>query len=129
MASLLFPGAHNRGEESGLMSLSLDTLKEMMMAAGVTRLHLKMMSPNDNSKNQIYLGGDFSALNVIPYQSIYTDRSTEGSKRERYKAAVSFYWLGANGSPHKAPNTQLVLYPKYPEVRLSGFLRGCEYKV
>jgi hypothetical protein len=27
---------------------------------------------------------------------------------------------------HSAPNTGLILYPKYPEVRMSGFLLGCK---
>ena len=26
----------------------------------------------------------------------------------------------------RAPETKLILYPQYPEIRLSGFLRGCE---
>ena len=41
------------------------------------------------------------------------------------KAAVSLSWLGDNGQLVPAPGAQLILYPAYPEVRLSGFLRGC----
>ncbi|WP_237064664.1 MvaI/BcnI family restriction endonuclease [Loktanella sp. M215] len=36
---------------------------------------------------------------------------------------VRFFWLDADG-PTPAPDAQLILYPKYPEVRMSGFLRG-----
>ncbi|WP_237067093.1 hypothetical protein [Loktanella sp. M215] len=38
---------------------------------------------------------------------------------------VRFFWLDADG-PTPAPDAQLILYPKYPEVRMSGFLRGAK---
>lgn len=96
-----------------------------MRAQGVTRLYAKALAPNDNSKNQIYLGGDFSALNIIPHGNVYTDDTeVSGSIRDRAKAAIDFYWVDDAGR-HKAPNAGLILYPKYPEVRLSGFLLGC----
>ena len=31
---------------------------------GATRIYAKNLAPNDNSKNQVYLGGDFSALTL-----------------------------------------------------------------
>lgn len=96
-----------------------------MQSHGATRYYAKNLAPNDNSKNQVYLGGDFTALNIIPYKAIYTDgNDTAGSKRERAKADVSFFWVDENGR-HEAPDAQLILYPKYPEVRMSGFLKGC----
>jgi MvaI/BcnI restriction endonuclease family len=100
-------------------------LLNLLCEHGATRIYAKKLAPNDNSKNQIYLGGDFSVLNVIPHGAIYTD-TTEmaGSTRDRAKAAVDFYWVDENGR-YKAPNTNLILYPKYPEVRMSGFLLGC----
>lgn len=103
---------------------SLASLLSLMQSHGATRFYAKKLSPNDNSKNQIYLGGDFSALNIVPHGSIETDDSEQaGSKRDRAKADVSFFWVDESGlSP--APCTQLILYPKYPEVRMSGFLRG-----
>lgn len=92
---------------------------------GATRVYAKKLAPNDNSKNQVYLGGDFSALNIIPHGNIYTDDAeTGGSVRNRAKAAVDFYWMDDAGL-HHAPNTGLILYPAYPEVRMSGFLVGC----
>lgn len=96
-----------------------------MRQRGATRVYAKRLAPNDNSKNQIYLGSDFSALNVIPHGNIYTDDGdVGGSIRDRAKAAVDFYWLDESGV-HHAPNVGLILYPKYPEVRMSGFLSGC----
>ncbi len=98
-----------------------------MAANGVTRLFVKKLSPNDNSKNQIYLGGDFEALNIIPYNEVYVDGGRDGSKRDRFKADIFLGWMsGGNANVYLAPNSQLILYPKYPEVRLSGFLMGCE---
>ena len=100
-------------------------LASAMRSAGATQLYAKRLAANDNSKNQIYLGGSFLALNVIPHGSIWQDpRSVAGSKRQRLKAAVSFRWL-TQGGPQPAPHAQLILYPKYPEVRLSGLLLGC----
>lgn len=107
------------------MSASLAQLLNLMREHGATRIYAKKLAPNDNSKNQVYLGGDFSALNIIPHGNIYSDDAAiAGSIRERAKASVDFYWIDGEGRYH-APNTGLILYPKYPEVRMSGFLKGC----
>ena len=104
---------------------SLGQLLELMRLQGAVRLYAKKLAPNDNSKNQIYLGGDFSALNVIPYHDIQTDdTSMAGSKRDRAKARIRFFWVDNEGR-YPAPDAQLILYPRYPEVRMSGFLKGC----
>lgn len=105
---------------------SLSQLLSRMRDLGATRVYAKKLAPNDNSKNQIYLGGDFSALNVIPHGEIYSDDEDKaGSRRERAKARVMFFWVTGNGK-YLAPDANLILYPKYPEVRMSGFLKGCE---
>lgn len=103
---------------------SIARLGEIMRSHGANRLYAKKLAPNDNSKNQVYLGGDFSALNIIPYGTIETDESeVAGSIRERSKAPVTFFWVDGDGR-YPAPATQLILYPKYPEIRMSGFLKG-----
>lgn len=108
------------------MVASLEQLLGLMRHHGATRIYAKKLAPNDNSKNQIYLGGDFSALNIIPHGNIYTDDAdVAGAIRDRAKAAVDFYWID-DAQRHHAPNTGLILYPKYPEIRMSGFLRGCQ---
>jgi hypothetical protein len=105
---------------------SLKQLLARMRDLGATRVYAKKLAPNDNSKNQIYLGGDFSVLNLIPHGEIYSDDEEKaGSKRERAKARVKFYWVTGNGK-YLAPDANLILYPKYPEVRMSGFLKACE---
>jgi len=105
---------------------SLTRLLDQMAAHGVARFYAKRLAPNDNSKNQVYLGGGFGALNIIPHGPVEDDGSSRaGSVRDRAKAMVRFFWLDDDGlSP--APDAQLILYPKYPEVRMSGFLRGAE---
>lgn len=104
---------------------TLSSLLGLMKEHGANRFYAKKLAPNDNSKNQVYLGGDFSALNIIPHLSVRTDSDDKaGSKRDRAKAKVLLSWVDENGC-YDAPNTQLILYPKYPEVRMSGFLRGC----
>ena len=105
---------------------TLPNLLDLMKSYGATRFYAKKLAPNDNSKNQVYLGGNFSALNIIPYHGIRTDDSRlQGSVRDRAKADISFSWVDAHGR-YPAPHAQLILYPKYPEVRMSGFLRGAE---
>lgn len=97
-------------------------LKDMMRDAGADRLYVKRLAPNDNSKNQPYFGGDFSVLNILPYGEVYSE--TLG-KRPNFKAAADFHWLLDDGTLEHARHAQFILYPDYPEVRFSGFLKGC----
>src|ERR1700743_2483818 len=101
----------------------LNKLKKIMAANGASRLFVKKLSPNDNSKNQVYLGPGCQALNIIPNRGVTVDGSDKGSKRDRFKAFVDMLWIDANARTCPAPNAQLILYPKYPEVRMSGFLK------
>ena len=100
-------------------------LTSALKALGCVRLLAKRLSPNDNSKNQIYLGGDYSAIQLLPFGKLVEDSSEAAkSKRARLKAPVEFRWLLPDGRTEQAPNANLILYPKYPEVRLSGILSG-----
>lgn len=95
-----------------------------MKENGATRFYAKALAPNDNSKNQVYLGVGFEVLNIIPHGEIETDfTKRSGSVTRRDKAKVDFYWIDSQGIG-PAPEAQLILYPKYPEVRMSGFLKG-----
>jgi hypothetical protein len=107
---------------------SIEALAGLMRQDGAVRLYAKKLAPNDNSKNQVYLGGDFSALNIIPHGEVHTDAAeVAGSVRDRAKAAIRFWWIDEGGR-YEAPNAQLILYPRYPEVRMSGFLKGARLK-
>ena len=84
------------------------------------RQHMTSLS-NENSKNQVYLAGSFDILNVLPISEIKTEEAGKWEK-ERFKAKLQFSWITENGETSYAPSAQLILYPKYPEVRFSGFL-------
>ena len=88
---------------------------------GATRIFFKPLSENDNSKQQVYLGGSFEVLTYFPYGEVQAE---PGLKDPTFKAPLDFFWIGPT-SREKAPGAQLILYSRYPEVRLSGFLRGC----
>lgn len=106
--------------------MQLESIIARMAELGVTRLYAKALSPNDNSKNQVYLGGDFSVLNVLPAKAPHA--STSGSHDTPiFTAQLEMSWLDEQGVPHRAPRAQLILYPQYPEVRLSGFLRSAPW--
>jgi hypothetical protein len=105
--------------------ISLASLKALLAEKGCKKVYVKSLAENDNSKNQVYLGGNFEILNILPISSIRNEPAGDWSK-ERFKASVKFAWVGAGGSIYPAPNSQIILYPKYPEVRFSGFLKGCE---
>ncbi len=102
--------------------MNLTQLKALFVKAGCQRLYAKPLSENDNSKNQVYFGPDFQALNLFPNEGIFPDSSP---KNPIFKAGLHFGWLTPSGQIAHAPHSQLILYPQYPEVRFSGFLKGC----
>jgi hypothetical protein len=109
--------------------MSPENLTRILRTLGATRVLAKRLAPNDNSKNQIYLGGDYSALNLIPFGELVEDGAVvAGSKRSRLKASVDFAWVDPRGNCEDARKANLILYPKYPEVRLSGILAGVKNK-
>jgi hypothetical protein len=103
--------------------MKLVQFKALFVKAGCTRLYAKPLAENDNSKNQVYFGPGFNALNLFPNTGIFPDSSP---KNPIFKAKLRFGWLQRNGQIADAPGAQLILYPQYPEVRFSGFLKGCK---
>jgi hypothetical protein len=101
---------------------SLDSLLGRFREAGAIRLLCKPLAENDNNKQQIYLGRDFSAINLLPFDEV---TETTGGARPTMKAPIRLSWMDSCGHVAPAPGAQLILYPGYPEVRLSGFVRGC----
>lgn len=113
----------------GARETTLSKLRLMLSEFGVQKIYVKRLAPNDNSKNQIYLGGDFSSLNIIPAATFETFQSS--SRKDSLmpgelliRAGIKFNWVGPTGQIYPAPNAKLILYPQYPEVRLSGYLQG-----
>lgn len=109
------------GLDSGL---GLDGIRSLMRARGVRRLHAKVLQANDNSKNQIYFGGDFGVLNLLPAERPEVDAEFELPSRRPLRARLNFAWLEPSGALQVAPRAKLILYPQYPEVRFSGYLAG-----
>jgi hypothetical protein len=105
--------------------MNLSNLKSLFADNGCTEIYVKSLAANDNSKNQVYFGGNFEIINVLPISSIETVEAGDW-KRERFKAKLDFAWVDDEGKKSVAPHAQLILYPKYPEVRFSGFLFGCQ---
>jgi hypothetical protein len=105
--------------------MNLKNLKSLFTDNGCQKIYVKKLSPNDHSKNQVYFGGSFEILNILPISEIKTEEAGDWNK-ERFKATINFSWISEDGKLYPAPNSQLILYPKYPEVRFSGFLAKCE---
>lgn len=105
------------------MPSPLEQLAEVMFAKGANRLLIKRLANNDNSKNQIYLGSDFDVIRVLPSGEIISDGMSK--KGPIFKAALKFLWTGLDGNTEHAKHAQIILYPDYPETRMSGFLQGC----
>ena len=104
--------------------MTLTQLQTLMADLGCNRILAKELSANDNSKNQVYLGGGFEAVNCFPNLEITQDAT--GSHGVLFKSSLRFFWVNDDGIQNQAPATQLILYPQYPEVRMSGFLKGCK---
>lgn len=105
--------------------MNLQNLKSVFAEYGCEKIYIKNLSANDNSKNQVYFGGSFQILNILPITEIINEEAGDWNK-ERFKAKIDFSWISEEGHIFPAPKAQLILYPKYPEVRFSGFLAGCE---
>ena len=95
----------------------------MFATAGCRKLYAKTLAENDNSKNQVYFAGAVETLNVFPSRQIYAENTSKGPS---FKALLNFGWLLPDGRIAPAPGAQLILYSQYPEVRFSGFLKGCK---
>jgi hypothetical protein len=100
----------------------LKTLIACFTELGAKRIYCKALAENDNSKQQIYLGGSFEVLKQLVFGEI---SSHPALKQPNYKAPVPLFWINSKGQSEQAAGSQLILYPKYPEIRLSGFLKGC----
>jgi hypothetical protein len=101
---------------------SLEELIDEFWKLGASRILCKRLAENDNNKQQIYLGHGFESLNLLPFGTVNTDSS---KKSPIMKAALPLSWMNESGQVAPATGTQLILYPEYPEVRMSGFIRGC----
>jgi hypothetical protein len=106
--------------------VNLEAILGAMKRRGATRFFYKVLAKNNNSKQQIYFGRDATTLNVLRGREIPVD---ENSPKHRFKIALRFNWLVSSGQFIPAPGAQLIYYPQYPEMRLSGMVRGTDQKL
>ncbi|MGG5285362.1 MvaI/BcnI family restriction endonuclease [Pseudomonas viridiflava] len=109
---------------SGVNESPLDYVSGVMRKHGAKRILFKLLANNDNSKQQIYFGGDFDVLRLIPHGDLVGEPTKD--KGLMFKAQLNLSWIDPSfgAAPAPAPGAQLIFYPRYPEVRMSGFLRG-----
>jgi hypothetical protein len=111
------------GEPSGAEHWTLNDARAAFQKVGCQRLFVKVLAVNDDSKKQIYFGGDLSALSLLPFNDPYPSGSNNSAAQF---ANLKFAWLVENDQVAVAPNAKLIVYPDYPEVRFSGFLKGAQ---
>ena len=70
--------------------MNLNNLKTLFINSGCKKVYVKILSPNDNSKNQVYIGGNFEILNILPLSEIVTEEAGDWNK-ERFKAKIIFF--------------------------------------
>lgn len=111
-----------------LSGISLDSVLSAFRQHDTQEILFKVLPRNANSKNQIYLGPDLAQLGKIPSGEVVAHQSTsgkQGTKGPIFRSAVSLHWITQEGALAHAPEAKLIAYPQYPEVRFSGFLKGC----
>lgn len=113
-----------------LSGIDLAAAFSMLKDCGATEVIYKVLPRNANSKNQVYMAPDLSQLGKIPSGEVTLHDSTSqknGGEEAVFRSGLKFYWIGENGNAFHAPEAKLIFYPQYPEVRFSGFLRGCSH--
>ncbi|MGB1129259.1 MAG: hypothetical protein ACPG4K_04365, partial [Haloferula sp.] len=94
---------------------------------------VEILAWNHDSKRQIYLTTDLSAFNMFPNRveldpPMPPGLSSTGKKVKRGQSRIfghmDFAWAVPDEPLCPAVEAKLIYYPQYPEVRLSGFLRG-----
>lgn len=109
--------------------MNLNQLFEIFRSHKVHKIYIKKLSPNDNSKNQPYFGGNLAVLNILPAGELIAEQTSSKKQSKtstRFKAPLNLKWIDEKGNISLAPHAQLIFYPQYPEMRFSGFLQGCK---
>lgn len=113
---------------------TLDELRDLLRTEGVRTAYVKKLAPKqDNEKNQILLASTLNGVtNLFPARIEARSSSQSVAKRgsapgqPKLEALIDFAWLDEGGVRHPAPNTRLIDYFQYPEVRMSSFISGCD---
>jgi hypothetical protein len=113
---------------------TLDQLKTLFRKFGVQVIYLKELSKKqDNTKNQIYLGTSLDRVsNLVPMKigerglSSSTKKTKSDTKARILEGLIDFSWIGRDEQLHHAPDTGIIFYHQFPEVRFSGFMQNCD---
>lgn len=112
---------------------NIEEIKKEFSDRGCKSLFVKLLATNqDNEKNQIYLGYSHQFLSLVPGQVSFRtpsqSRLKRGSQAGRalIETKLNFYWLEPGKREAIAPRAKIIDYFQYPEMRLSGFLAGCQ---
>ena len=112
---------------------SIDELKGLFRAHGVSTVYVKHLSlKQDNEKNQIYLGGGLDGITNLFPATVEVRAASESTRkrksqgRPKLEARIDLAWVGPNAD-FTRPHARIIDYFQFPEVRMSGFLRGCDF--
>lgn len=109
-------------------AVSMAEIGELLASLGAELALLKVLPKNANDKNQIYIASDFGVLYDL-FDLTLSERGASASESKgkaepgtRISEAVfnSFSWMKRDGSLVEARRVKAIIYPQYPEARLSG---------
>ncbi|AEI94776.1 MvaI/BcnI family restriction endonuclease [Roseobacter litoralis] len=115
---------------------TINHFRNLFNDVGVDRIFVKILaSKQDNDKNQIVLASQLEGLiNAFPVRETRLREPSSSTKKRKSAAGrpiteahLNYFWLDQNGNRYHAPDTKLIEYFQYPEARLSGFIKGCEW--
>ncbi|NBF15492.1 hypothetical protein GV729_09440 [Pseudomonas sp. Fl4BN2] len=106
---------------------SLDDIRELLKHVGADMAMLKFLPKNANDKNQVYWLREIGPL-PTHFALKFSERGISTSK-DRVNPGDSiteavfedFRWLERDGGKVPVKNAKVIIYPQYPETRLSGF--------
>jgi len=104
----------------------IEVLK-IMSDLGCQDFLIKKLSPNDNSKNQVYIGGE-KGIQYLPFidsQLIEQKSQKKNASKYIFRNILDYKWITETGV-YSVPEAKVIFYPQYPESRFSGFLKGCK---
>lgn len=107
---------------------SVADLSALLASHGADLALLKTLPKNANDKNQIYIASDFGVLfdlfdlTLAERGGSSSTTKTRSDSRSRITEAVfnSFAWIRRDGTLAPAKRVKAIIYPQYPEARLSG---------
>ncbi|VWC38261.1 MvaI/BcnI family restriction endonuclease [Burkholderia seminalis] len=110
------------------VATTIDEIKINLIAHGVDVALLKILPKNANDKNQIYIASDFGVLYDLfamtlseRGESTSTKDNPPPGRRIPEASFDDFAWVKRDGSLSPAKRVKAIIYPQYPEARLSGF--------